>query len=504
MTDLDTIWVTLGIEPTSSIDAIRRAYAAKLRHTRPESDARAFQLLRAALEAALASAANEKVAATDRSDQAAQAVASDFARSRTQQLAALQAIYGNLKALLMSEPTADDASLLRVTRALLDTIQLAEIEVAASCEISLAHLVLEFKPRADGIIPEIAAKLGWVKRAADWNANAIFQAVVERAGALEFLAKLAVQPSSAGRALRFLMKPHRAATFRLALVWDSTLEQTVSRLLSHIRGACPAALELLDQSAVAWWSSYVERSRLRPNALDACAIGASLTLPLVAIVLPVSPISDALILAAIALTALWAVVVRKPSRLGAQDTRWLRPALALLFNLPLAIWWACALLSSNAGTDARVACAIAGTLFTHAFARRRLIEWWVLRLNEVQRRCMQGAMAILAFASLAAAVGSDRVMALSVTSAVVMAVSLLHRMPASQLSAIATRTRVGVTLATWTALSVLLVTSKLDELATLRMGAVLFASGVLITLALCLSGETPEADALRLRNRESS
>ena len=185
-------------------------------------------------------------------------------------------------------------------------------------------------------------------------------------------------------------------------------------------------------------------------------------------------------------------------------SRWIRPALSLLFNLPIGLWWAMTLANSKADTDGRVAVAVAGTLLAFAFARRRLIEWWMLRLDAARRRWSQGAMTLIAFVTLAAAVGTDQQIGLSVVAAVVTSIVLLHRMPASQLNATETRMRICVTLVTWTALSALLSLQKLDELAMLRMGTVLFAAGVLITLALCLSAETPEADALRLRNREIS
>jgi 4-amino-4-deoxy-L-arabinose transferase-like glycosyltransferase len=133
-----------------------------------------------------------------------------------------------------------------------------------------------------------------------------------------------------------------------------------------------------------------------------------------------------------------------------------------------------------------------------------LVEWWVLRLDVKQRRAAQIALAVLAFIAIAVAVGTDQPIVLFALGTVVTSIVLLHRMPASQLMAGETRVRIYVTLATWTALAALLAFSKLDELALLRTGTVLFAAGVLITLAVCLTGEIREADALRLRQRELS
>ena len=516
MNAVDSVWETLGLAPTRDVAEIRRAYAKKVRVTRPEDDSGAFQILRAAFEAALAYAEYESL-----SDEPPRGGASGseaaFAKpcSNARESAALaescrlsalelHTTFAKLQTLLREGGTASHAELLAASQALIDAIHGADIEIAAECESLLAQWLVDSGPRADALIPTIANKLGWLARASDWNANAIFETVIQRAGALEFLRALESRSTAMAKALCLLRAPQPAWRYRLALARDASLEQTIAQLLHYIHSARPTALSLLNRDALSWWNSYFERARSRPHGFDLFWLAASLSLPVMAIVSPVSVVIDSVICLMIALSVLWAIWVRKPSRLGAQESRWLRPSLSVLFNLPIGLWWGVALANSDAPTDGRVAVAIAGTLLAFAFARRRLIEWWMLRLDAAGRRWTQGAMTVIAFISLAAAVGTDQQVTESAVAAVITAIVLLHRMPASQLNAAETRRRICVTLGTWTALAALLSLQKLDELAILRMGAVLFSAGVLITLALCLSGETPEADALRLRNREIS
>ena len=50
---MDTIWTTLGIEPTKDVSAIKRAYAEKSKTCHPEEDPEGFMKLRQAYQAAL-------------------------------------------------------------------------------------------------------------------------------------------------------------------------------------------------------------------------------------------------------------------------------------------------------------------------------------------------------------------------------------------------------------------------------------------------------------------
>lgn len=61
---MDAAWETLGIGPTDDVGTIRKAYAARLRVTRPDEDAEGYQRLREAYDAALNAARPREPQAT--------------------------------------------------------------------------------------------------------------------------------------------------------------------------------------------------------------------------------------------------------------------------------------------------------------------------------------------------------------------------------------------------------------------------------------------------------
>lgn len=79
----DQDWALLGIEPTTALGAIKKAYARKLRVTRPDDDAQAYQALRSAYERTQQWAKSQEFPAPDPVDPEPESAVAPVSVSRT-------------------------------------------------------------------------------------------------------------------------------------------------------------------------------------------------------------------------------------------------------------------------------------------------------------------------------------------------------------------------------------------------------------------------------------
>ena len=165
----DDVWTVLAIEPTSDEREIRRAYAARLRVVRPESDPDGFQRLRRAYEWALAEIRHAAPAGVTREPYDAPTPdapppdddrGARFAHEVAMQRLSDEALAVEANALLAScRPLkADEATLERNIDALLARVPLAQRD---ELESLLAGGIATAGPWSAAALACLARKLEW-------------------------------------------------------------------------------------------------------------------------------------------------------------------------------------------------------------------------------------------------------------------------------------------------------------------------------------------------------
>lgn len=273
-----TIWQTLAVAPTADVAAIRRAYAAQLKITRPEDDPEGFKALRAAYELALRLA---KRSAPDHGDSSAPHPAHTTEQPPTPPPAAqaqatepsqpqidpeLEKLRNSFQE-LATELSADQGSMERAQHALTAMLQspaLHRLDMERQAEQRLAHLLGSSIPRSDPFLVQTAQRFGWLNRHVGTTTPAI-DAILARLHDLAFLQSLQEPQSPYSRAFRGLQR-------RKLPVWSWIMAHVPRKrhvgeyqLLHMIRVEHPGLLSMLDPKTLEWWDRLA--SRPQPSAL---------------------------------------------------------------------------------------------------------------------------------------------------------------------------------------------------------------------------------------------
>ncbi|HYE44369.1 MAG TPA: hypothetical protein VEA44_01215 [Caulobacter sp.] len=346
-------WETLGIERTRETRAIRRAYAARLKHTHPEDDPAGFQALREAYDHALAFAERgfefaDGVFFNDRPDEDEDdeaAAAGDAAPGKpvppppagpaeaeaAREEAEVEAAMARLRDLVEASPPASDAALALGLEALLGAPAMHNLDTRGWVEYRLARLILDTAPGADRLIPGAIRAFRWKPHGRGPQAEAI-DAVFDRQAALGYLAELKLKRHPHNEGFKALSGPPPRSA--LAYLLKPSPLTPLRRIMERLDYEHPALAD--DFPHLEAWRDWLETPRLGPAGLWTAILAAPIVGSLVWAIVPA--IGPAGFLAAAAGSGLAALAlnfallygVLWPRRLWRQRWAWRTPAWAAI------------------------------------------------------------------------------------------------------------------------------------------------------------------------------
>lgn len=407
------IWATLDIAPVRDRDAIRRAYARRLKVTNPEDDAEAFRDLRAAYEEALESLdwdwAWEEL--EDDADQAveAQGPADDLVTT-TISMAQFQAMLGGgrpgppaftapppvegdeehgrlldaLERLVLADPPADRAALEAALSAMLASSDMERVAVAGQVEQRIAYMITRLAPRADALVRPAINAFRWEREGVRARYDGLVEAVLDRDADIVFRTGLLNDEGQRRTAFLALARPLDQGPAWHDLHWPGFAAQ-VRDLLDEIDTRRPSLHADLNEESVAHWRERLARPRWSLGMLS-LAVLAPLPVALVCLLATPDPTTALRVqlagtAALLAAMAAWLFGLAPLRRRWREDWEWRAPAWARIGWSPasLALLAAAGALPHNGWTATAVGIA-AGALVV-----------WAIVTGEIQFNRSPGA-----------------------------------------------------------------------------------------------------------------
>jgi hypothetical protein len=272
----------LGIAPTDDSTAIRRAYAAKLKVTRPEDDRAGFERLRAAYEFAMQWAGRPSPAAA-RSAPAESpkpnATPTEATAPRVEkrevvdpELENARQAFLELQALLKSDGGSSPEASHALTK-ILESPALENVSVEQRVEHQVAGLLASYIPASDPLLERAVARFRWATEA-DLGMTRAVATILSRLRDIHFLDALSSGKSPYSPAFRGLQNRKIRFHSWMMVHFNKTGVPGEYQLLQLMRVHHPSLLSTLEPSAIEWWDKLASRPQV---SFPIILVGAVLT-----------------------------------------------------------------------------------------------------------------------------------------------------------------------------------------------------------------------------------